>query len=587
MLLGVLMVMVALSLSHPAWATDKKAKDEAVAATIKVPKILDAADSMLYRDIFKLQTRGQWRRADRRIKKLQNRLLVGHVLAQRFLHPTHYRSRFRELERWMRHYADHPDARRIYRLALRRKPTRARAPRVPQRAIKRLRKKQKSATPRKLRKRAPFYMGRTERRLQRRIGRYVFREHLSRAERYLKRRSTHRAVGTKGIDRARAIIASGWFRRGNTKRALALAARAADRSGMAAPRAQWWAGLSAFRLGRLDTAARYFQTMHQTPGLSDTARAASAFWAARSHLLGRQPQNVTPWLARAAAYPRTFYGFMAAYMMGTEPQFNWQAPRLDPGELETLSSLHPGKRAMALIQVGEGRRAELELRKIRYSSTAGLLRTVIALAGVANLPGTQLRAARTLRTLSGKQYDGALYPISHWTPHGGYLIDRALINALARQESGFNTRAKSRRGARGLLQLMPATARIMAQRRGAFRGRGRDKLFDPDLNLSLGQKYVDHLLNGDVTSGNMVLMIASYNGGPGNTSKWQRKLAHGADPLIFMETIPLRETRNFVKRVFENLWVYRARLGQDAPSLAALAAGQWPSYVGLDETPRL
>ncbi|MBT7525705.1 MAG: hypothetical protein HN658_00215, partial [Rhodospirillales bacterium] len=137
------MVMVALSLSHPAWATDKKAKDEAVAATIKVPKILDAADSMLYRDIFKLQTRGQWRRADRRIKKLQNRLLVGHVLAQRFLHPTHYRSRFRELERWMRHYADHPDARRIYRLALRRKPTRARAPRVPQRAIKRLRKKQK------------------------------------------------------------------------------------------------------------------------------------------------------------------------------------------------------------------------------------------------------------------------------------------------------------------------------------------------------------------------------------------------------------------------------------------------------------
>ena len=86
---------------------------------------------------------------------------------------------------------------------------------------------------------------------------------------------------------------------------------------------------------------------------------------------------------------------MAAHMMGTEPQFNWQAPRLDPGELETLSSLHPGKRAMALIQVGEGRRAELELRKIRYSSTAGLLRTVIALAGVANLPGTQLRAART------------------------------------------------------------------------------------------------------------------------------------------------------------------------------------------------
>lgn len=85
-----------------------------------------------------------------------------------------------------------------------------------------------------------------------------------------------------------------------------------------------------------------------------------------------------------------------------------------------------------------------------------------------------------------------------------------------------------------------------------------------------------------MVSGNLVLMIAAYNGGPGNIAKWQRNLRHNSDPLIFIESIPMRETRIFVQRVFENMWIYRARLGQDIPSLAALASGRWPTYVGLD-----
>jgi soluble lytic murein transglycosylase len=133
-----------------------------------------------------------------------------------------------------------------------------------------------------------------------------------------------------------------------------------------------------------------------------------------------------------------------------------------------------------------------------------------------------------------------------------------------------------------LLQLMPATARYMAESRRRFRGRNRAQLFDPGLNLRLGQKYLDYLLAGDVVSGNLVLMIAAYNGGPGNLAKWQRQVSHGSDPLVFIETIPVRETRLFVQRVLENVWVYRARLGQQAPSLEALAGGRWPNYVSLD-----
>ena len=88
----------------------------------QLPDILSEADRTRYRKIFAIQERGDWRGADRLIKKLDKKLLLGHVMAQRYLHPTKYRSRYVELSRWMKSYADHPDAKRIYKLALSRKP---------------------------------------------------------------------------------------------------------------------------------------------------------------------------------------------------------------------------------------------------------------------------------------------------------------------------------------------------------------------------------------------------------------------------------------------------------------------------------
>ena len=96
-----------------------------------LPRVIGDRDAALYRRIFDLQKKGKWRSADREIKKLRSRLLMGHVQAQRYLHPTKYRSGYGELERWLRYYADHPEARRIYRLAMRRKGKSSRQPRVP------------------------------------------------------------------------------------------------------------------------------------------------------------------------------------------------------------------------------------------------------------------------------------------------------------------------------------------------------------------------------------------------------------------------------------------------------------------------
>ena len=79
-----------------------------------------------------------------------------------------------------------------------------------------------------------------------------------------------------------------------------------------------------------------------------------------------------------------------------------------------------------------------------------------------------------------------------------------------------------------------------------------------------------------------MLVIAAYNGGPGNLRKWLRRTEFNDDPLLFKEGLPARETRLFIEIVFTNLWIYRARLGQDAPSLDAIAGGRWPLYTPRD-----
>jgi soluble lytic murein transglycosylase-like protein len=544
---------------------------------LRLPEIIPPEDALRYGEIFRLQEKGAWTAADRRIRKLNDRLLMGHVLAQRYLHPTHYRSRFSELSTWLTHYADHPDARRIYYLAIRRKPKNAKAPRSPKR---RFTVSSANIDPRQSRN--THRVRRGERAALRHVSRLVLRERLSEAARYLNQASVIKRIGRTGVDRAQARIAAGWFRRGKPDRAYTLAAAAARRSGMRAPGALWWAGLSAFQLGQYDDAIHHFENLSQTANLTGRDQARALFWAGRAAFKAGQVRRVGSFFDRAAKFDRTFYGQIAARIRADGPRFDWTPPKVTNDDIAGFAKLKAGRRTLALIQVGEEGRAETELRTLRLGAPPHLLRTVIAMGDAADMPGTSLRASRVLLRAKGERIDAGLYPIPHWVPENGFQIDRALVYGFARQESGFNVRARSRAGARGLLQLMPATARYMAASRRSFRGRNRAQLFNPGLNLRLGQKYLDYLLSGEAVSGNLVLMIAAYNGGPGNLAKWQRQVSHGSDPLVFIETIPVRETRLFVQRVLENVWIYRARLGQEAPSLEALAGGRWPNYVSLD-----
>jgi soluble lytic murein transglycosylase len=158
-----------------------------------------------------------------------------------------------------------------------------------------------------------------------------------------------------------------------------------------------------------------------------------------------------------------------------------------------------------------------------------------------------------------------------------------------RQESEFLPHAESEAGARGLMQLMPATAHAVAEAAGVAlkdkrpKGKPADKLLEPETNIALAQHYLGELMTHPGIRNNLLLLMAAYNGGPGNVAKWRTRSGLNDDPLLFLEMIPARETRIFVQRVLTNYWAYRTRLGQSSPELDALAQGEWPTYVPQDK----
>lgn len=128
------------------------------------------------------------------------------------------------------------------------------------------------------------------------------------------------------------------------------------------------------------------------------------------------------------------------------------------------------------------------------------------------------------------------------------------------------------------MQLMPATAHQVSTRYAPELAGAN--FWDPSTNVALGQSYIGVLL-GEVDN-NLVRTTASYNGGIGNVYRWDASLNASQDPMLYIASIPLHETRDFVQRVLTNYWMYQLRLGQPTPSLDQIAAHEWPRYTPQD-----
>ncbi len=535
-----------------------------------LPTVLDNQNRDLYRRIFQAQAAGNWAQASADASRLTDKVLLGYVGAQRFL-ARNYTARYEELAEWLQEYHDHPDAPSIYRLAVAQRP-RGGGDLTPASFVGFTQLSPAFAAARTVRGADAAQANDLRNRLQQMADDGGFNAAFA----LLDRKSTVETLGPQEVElwrgriRTRALEA-------DSQRSLQIPVEVG-----LPPDANWTAALSAFTGGRMAEAARRFELVADAAPdqASSWTLSAGSFWAARANLLAGNPQKFAPYLKRAALHGRTFHGLIAQRALGMRIEPNWELPALDRRRADMLREDRVGRRALALLQLGAVTAAERELFARSIDADPQYIETVLALADRAVLPALSMRIGNAAwdQRHNIRGYDGAMYPVPPWKPVNGFSVDRALVYAFMRQESAFNPNARSRVGAMGLMQLMPATARIVTNK-WAPETSGRNP-FEPEVNVSLGQAYIASLL-GDL-DGNLVRTAAGYNGGPGNVNRWDNSLNASADPLLYIASIPLNETRDFVQRVLANYWMYSIRLGQPTPSLDQIAAHEWPRYTAQD-----
>ena len=338
--------------------------------------------------------------------------------------------------------------------------------------------------------------------------------------------------------------------------------------GEAAGDAAFLAGFIALRrLGDLDAAERHFSAL---AGLSKAAitQGRAQYWLGRTAMARHDDAAAHDAFARAAAWPTTYYGQLAARLLGDDDAKLGERiraardPDWDPAHALAFAGREGARAAGLLFVWGEPRRARSFILRLDDLAATGADRALAArLASAYGLPEVAVAIARR----AGR--DGWMLADSGWPapvePPGA--VEPALALGLIRQESNFDSGAASPAGARGLMQLMPATAQAVARRIGEPAAAAA--LLDPAANMRLGTAYVAGLL--DQFGGVMPYAVAGYNAGPGRVAEWLSAngdpAGGGLDMIDWIELIPFGETRNYVQRVIENVVIYRAHAGVVLP----------------------
>ncbi len=528
--------------------------------------VLSPEDVHAYGNLFAAERAGQTAKADAQAAKLQDRSLIGYALAERYL-GARYHSQFGELKSWLVKYDELANAGNIYGLAKKRAPKKTYVP-AP---------------------RPPHWRGsmgdgdafedtdldstaahRTLVRMQ-----HLTRQgHVEAADAMLKKLAGGSTIPKSDIDRLTAYVALSYFGQAKDEIALKRAEDVLERGGASFPQLCWIAGLASYRLGQFEHAARHFETVAQTGRGAARTYAAASFWAARSWMRAGAPERVVALYQRAASEPHTFYGLLASKLLGHDMGADFAEPDLDTKSFAALMRNDAAHRAVALWQVGRTEFVDEELTRAFGEIDPDLDAAFAALARHLGAPSLELRAAELVAERNVQLT--SLYPIPPYQPKGGYALDRAVVLAFARQESRFQPTAQSRVGARGVMQIMPATAAVITHDSSLAR-KNKSRLDDPVYSMTLGQDYLRDLL--DSQNGNLFGLAAAYNAGPGNLSRWMALHEGMNDPLLFIESLPAAETRDYIKRVMVNMWMYRKRLGEPADGLDDAAAGGWPTYT--------
>ncbi|CDX18950.1 putative soluble lytic murein transglycosylase [Mesorhizobium sp. ORS 3324] len=348
---------------------------------------------------------------------------------------------------------------------------------------------------------------------------------------------------------------------GDIKTAYRIASMHAAESPASAAEAEFHAGWFALRgLNDPATAATHFARIaNLAQGPVSLSRAY--YWLGRAAEVGG-PGNAKDYFTRAASYGTTFYGQLAGERVGLRT-LNIAYPNPSAADRQSFEAREAVNAIKRLQEAGYDRYAET-----LYRDLAGQLTSpgeLALLAMLAEKQGNHFMALKVGKIAAQRGIDvGALSHPLGVIPDSANISGsgKALAYAIARQESEFNVGAISSAGARGLLQLMPGTAKQLAKKAGMTFSAAR-LTTDAGYNATLGSAFLGEQL--DRFSGSYVLTFAGYNAGPNRAAQWVAKYGDprgkDVDAVVdWIERIPYTETRSYVQRVMENYEVYKMRI---------------------------
>jgi len=533
-----------------------------------VPSLLNHDERAYYLEVFAAIDRKDWTKVRELFASRDNGPLHQEAKAEYYLAPTSPKIELPDLEAWLREGTDLPRSEQIGRLAIKRGAQTL--PDMPQeQSFQRL-----PSTPKRIRPGS--------------VNDGSMPDNI--ASGILDRIKNDDPVGAQqlldGIDallsdpaRAewRQRVAWSYYIENQDEAAYRLAQLATQGSGAWVAEAWWTAGLSAWRLGDCDGASDAFLRaagLAANPELS----AAGYYWRARALIRCRKPEQAAEALRGAARNDETLYGMLATEQLGLKLPEQHAEADFTSADWQRLRQIGNVRVAVALAEIGEDGLADEVLRHQAKIGDPSLYEPLTRLARDLGLPSTQLWMS--YNTPHGARPEPATrFPTPKWTPIGGWKVDPALVFAHALQESQFLASVVSPAGARGLMQIMPATARQHAPALGVS-GSVSD-LNKPEVNLAFGQRHLDMLRDSYGTQGLLPKVMAAYNAGLTPVTRWNTEVNDQGDPLLWMESIPYWETRGYVNIVMRNYWMYERQAGGPSESRVALAQSMWPTFPGL------
>ncbi len=545
-----------------------------------IPKILSEKEKKIYLEINKHQSNGNWKEFDEKIKLLDNKILLGYLEYDKLMHPNKYKASYKELSSWLQTYSDYPVVmqRRVFKLMERRSSKENQKSKLQRPKYGNYlrgygeNKKYFNSNLKKKNTRKRFY-------IPPEVSNLIITQQFDNLLKYYLNNKKYQLDIVYFLQKD----AEKKYYEGFTTEALQAYKFLENKTNTKIPENFFKAGLSAFRLREINLADNYFKKcnnlMLEFPNeYYPNLRTSCLFWEAKVTATKKIKRNL---YVQASKFDRTMYGQLAIEKLNKQETFIWEKPKYENfAHNHNLFNLKIFQRLIALSELNFYDKADLEMRNLYSKLDKKNAKLLFHLSEKLDLAAVQIRLAETFYNKDYILYMRGMYPTPEWGLEEGFIFDKAFIFALIRRESAFNLKAKSSKGARGLMQLMPRTAsKIKKDYR--LRYGNKHQLYSLDLNLELGQKLLKELVESPNTKNQVLSTLIAYNAGITRVKKW-KKTINEKDPLAFIESIPIKETRMFVKAILTDFWIYRDKLGQHKPSRSMLANDKWPTFSYQD-----